>query len=354
MTGGPVRVPRDTSQLPQWLAAVLLTIFLGTFELACETGSADVGLPKVVAEATPAPVVPSQPATPALAIAGDAPETGRAGDTEPGDELSWTFARGPFGPTDVVISLPSARSPEQRFPVLVTFHGRGESAKGSRRGSRGWIEDYGLIRAIERLGAPPLRAEDFESFVTEERLARFNAALGERPYEGLIVVCPFLPDVLKGARAFEEAGPLADFVVDVLLPRVYAKTPAQGTAASTGIDGVSLGGRASLLVGLTRPLAFGSVGALQAALDPKELARFSGLAARAAAQNPALRLRLLTSDEDYFQKENQRLSVLLERGGVAHQFVRVIGTHSYRFNRGPGSLEMLLFHDRALRGDPSL
>jgi hypothetical protein len=29
---------------------------------------------------------------------------------------------------------------------------------------------------------------------------------------------------------------------------------------------------------------------------------------------------------------------------------RAVGTHSYRFNRGPGGLEMLLFHDRALRG----
>jgi enterochelin esterase-like enzyme len=163
-----------------------------------------------------------------------------------------------------------------------------------------------------------------------------------------------LPDVLKGARAFDEAGPLADFVVDVLLPRVYARTPALGTPAATGIDGVSLGGRASLLVGLTRPLAFGSVGALQAALDPKELARFSQLAARAAAQNPALRLRLLTSDEDYFRKENQRLSLLLDRAGVAHELVRVPGTHSYKFNRGPGSLEMLLFHDRTLRGEQPL
>ena len=254
----------------------------------------------------------------------------------------------------MAISLPIAHSPEERFPVLVAFHGRGESVKGSRRGSRGWIDDYGLSRAIARLAAPPLRAEDFESFVTDERLARFNAALGERPYAGLIVVCPFLPDVLKGARAFEEAGPLADFVVDVLLPRVYAKTPAQGTPATTGIDGVSLGGRASLLVGLTRPQAFGSVGALQAALDPKELSRFSALAVRAATQNPALRLRLLTSDEDYFRKENQRLSVLLARGGVAHELLRVVGTHSYRFNRGPGSLEMLVFHDRALRDHPPL
>ena len=32
----------------------------------------------------------------------------------------------------------------------------------------------------------------------------------------------------------------------------------------------------------------------------------------------------------------------------------VVNTHSYRFNRGPGAYEMLLYHDRALRGLPAL
>ena len=29
------------------------------------------------------------------------------------------------------------------------------------------------------------------------------------------------------------------------------------------------------------------------------------------------------------------------------------GPHDYVFNQGPGGVEMLLFHDRALRGEPS-
>lgn len=267
--------------------------------------------------------------------------------------LEWAFERGPFGPTQVTVVIPGA-PPAERFPVLVTFHGRGESVKGSRQGARAWLDDYALARAIARLSEPPLSSEDFEQFITLQRLSRINRELGERPYAGLIVVCPFLPDVLKGARAFEEAEPLAAFVVDELLPRVYAKTPAIGTAAATGVDGVSLGGRAALLVGLSRPAAFGSVGALQAALDPKELSRFAELAARASRDNPRLVLRLLTSDEDYFLRENERLSALLAARGVAHQLTRVPGTHSYRFNRGAGGIEMLLFHDRVLRGSPPL
>jgi enterochelin esterase-like enzyme len=248
-----------------------------------------------------------------------------------------------------VISIPEG-NPGQRYPVLIALHGRGESLKGSRRGARGWLDDYLLTRALERVQRPPLLASDFEGFVTEDRLRLLNAGLTEHPYAGLIVVCPFLPDVFKGERAFAQTEPLARFLVDVLLPRVYAKTPALGSPASTGIDGVSLGGRAAWFVGLNRPLAFASVAGLQAALDATELGRISEWAVQAKAQNPELVLRLLTSDDDHFLAVNQQLSAVLTRKGVAHELTRVVGTHSYRFNRGPGALEMLLFHDRVLRG----
>jgi hypothetical protein len=265
-------------------------------------------------------------------------------------ELTWTFADGPFGALDVLVSVPERPAgDDRRFPVLVAFHGRGESRKGRRAGARAWVDDYGLERALGRLHQPPLTAGDFEGFVTSERLCAINLELARQPYRGLILVCPYLPDVLKGAEAFRQAEPLARFVVDVLLPRVREKTPAQPQAAATGVDGVSLGGRAALLVGLTRPRAFGSVGALQAAIDERELSRFAQLAARARLDNPDLSLRLLTSDEDYFLQVNRDLSRALSRAGVAHRLETVVGTHSYRFNRGAGVFEMLLLHDRSLR-----
>jgi enterochelin esterase-like enzyme len=264
-------------------------------------------------------------------------------------ELTWTFANGPFGPTEVVISVPAVQTEAQRFPVLIAFHGRGESLKGRRRGARGWLDDYRLTRAVDRLQRPPLRTEDFEQFVTAPRLAELNQRLAEQPYQGLIVVCPFLPDVLKGNQAFSQAEPLARFVVEVLLPRVVKHTPAQAGASSVGIDGVSLGGRAALLVGLSRPRAFGVVGALQAAIDEKEIPRLVEMVSRARRDNPSLNLRLLTSDEDYFLDVNRQLSLALKLRGEAHQWNQVVGTHSYRFNRGPGAIEMLLFHDAALR-----
>jgi enterochelin esterase-like enzyme len=267
-------------------------------------------------------------------------------------ELTWSFDEGAFGPTDVVISIPTGADAATRYPVLVALHGRGESLKGSRRGARGWFDDYELGRAMARLHEPPLVERDFEGYVDGKRLRQINRSLVAQPYAGLIVVCPFLPDVLRRDNAFKEAAPLSAFIVDVLLPRVYEKTPAIGTPATTGIDGVSLGGRAALLVGFSRPRAFGSIEALQAAIDAGEVERFAELGARALSDNPKLAFRLLTSDEDHFLRVNTRLSSELESRGARHRFRRVLGTHSYRFNRGPGSIEMLLYHDRILRGIP--
>ena len=269
-------------------------------------------------------------------------------------ELTWRFTQAPFGETDVVISVPPAQDSKARFPVLVAFHGRGESLKGSREGARGWLDDYQLGRATARLEAPPLTRDDFEGYVSEDRLTAINTSLERDPYQGLIVVCPFLPDVLKGDEAFDTTPALASFVVDALLPRVFAKLPAIGEASATGIDGVSLGARAALLIGLSRPEAFGSVAGLQPAVDRGEIGRFVELARSARTHNPGLALRLLTSDEDYFLAVTKKLSSALAAQGIEHDFASVKGTHSYRFNRGPGAYEMLLFHDRVLRGKAPL
>jgi enterochelin esterase-like enzyme len=135
------------------------------------------------------------------------------------------------------------------------------------------------------------------------------------------------------------------------LPRVYRETPAVGSAESTGIDGVSLGGRASILVGLLRPEAFGAVAALQAAFDSADATELTRRAKAARAKNPKLALRLLTSEGDFFLHSTKTISTAFSDAGIDHDFVLIPGPHDYPFNRGPGVYEMLLFHDRALRGE---
>ena len=302
--------------------------------------------PLAVASAPPPPAPPP----PSASASPSAPASARE---LPAGELTWSWASTPVGPMQVVVSLP-ARRENERFPVLITMHGRGEAFKGPAKGARGWIDDYWMTRAIDRLRRPPLRASDLLDLGDADRIARMNESLGKRPYRGLVVVCPYTPDILAGDRPFTAAQPLSKFLVDELLPRVKRETPAIGTAATTGIDGVSLGGRASLLVGLERPSAFGAVAGLQAAFDSADAPELARRAEAARRENPKLVIRLLTSEGDYFLNANRAISRALAGAGVPHQLTVVPGPHDYEFNRGPGAYEMLFFHDRALRGEAGL
>lgn len=234
-----------------------------------------------------------------------------------------------------------------RFPVLVALHGHGEAVKGPERGALGWPNDYALNRAIERVCSPPLSTEDFEGLVTPEHLSEINRQLATQPPSGLIVVCPYLPD-LDLRRDSEIAG-YGRFLAETLLPRVARELPAIATAESTGIDGVSLGGAVALRAGLGLPATFGAVGALQPAIDDAKVADLVELARAARSKRSGLRLRLTTSAEDYYRKVTHALSDAWRGAGLAHDFAELPGPHDYVFNRGPGAYEMLLWHERVLR-----
>jgi iron(III)-salmochelin esterase len=302
----------------------------GVFAAGCERGRSE---PPPAPRASVLPPPPSSSAPSRL----------------PPAELTWSFPETPVGKMSVVVSVPE-RSASERFPLLLALHGRGETLKGPERGARGWVDDYALPKAIERLRHPPLETPDLEGFVAPERLKALNRALATAPYAGLVVACPYLPDILAGEEPFTRAPPLTRFLVDTLIPKLFAETPVIGTPLTTGIDGVSLGGRGALAVGLARPEAFGSVGSLQAALDAENASEVAVRAQRALAKNPRLWLRLVTSSEDYYLPALRVVSGALRRHGVRHDFVLTRGPHDYSWNRGPGAYEMLLFHDRVLRG----
>jgi hypothetical protein len=289
------------------------------------------------------------PPTPASRPSALPPPSSAAPEVRPAAELTWSFPDTPIGKMSVVVSVPARRG-DERFPLLIAMHGRGETLKGPERGARGWLDDYALAKAIARLARPPLTSTDFEGFVSPERLHALNAALGAASYAGLVVACPYLPDILGGEEPFTRAPPLTRFLVDTLIPKLFAEAPVIGTPRATGIDGVSLGGRAALAVGLARPEAFGSVGSLQAALDAKNADELALRAERALAKNPKLWLRLVTSSEDYYLPALRTIAGALRYAKVRHDFVVARGPHDYAWNRGPGAYEMLLFHDRVLRG----
>lgn len=255
---------------------------------------------------------------------------------------TWTFDKG----GRAVVIVPSWIKPGEKLPVLITLHGRGEANKGAVEGVMGWPRDYALLRAIERVCAPPLTGGDFEGFFDPRRLEDTNANLAAHPFKGLVVVCPYLPDV-----DLRKPGPIKDYgryLLETVLPKVRAELPVLAAPAAMGIDGVSLGGAVALRVGLGNPEAFGAVGSLQAALGEDQVAELTDLAKAARAKNAALKMRLLTSKDDYFRSAITHTSTAWKAAGITHDFADVPGPHDYPFNRGPGAIEMLLWHDQML------
>jgi hypothetical protein len=236
--------------------------------------------------------------------------------------------------------------------VLIAMHGKGEAVRGPEVGAYGWLRDYKLSNAVAALRRGKLDNKDFLGFSLPERLAALNASLVQRPYRGVIVVCPHTPNILAtpgydihGCDAF------SPWVANTLVPRIRAELP---VTSRLGIDGVSLGGRAALLVGFAHPALFDVVATLQPAIQVAEADELTRRAKGYFVKRPDGVLRLLSSDGDYFKEAVQAFDRSLDGAHLPHVTHLVKGPHDYAFNRGPGGLEMLLFHDRALRGEPTV
>lgn len=238
------------------------------------------------------------------------------------------------------------------WPVLVALHGRGEAGRGLAAGAHGWRDDYDLdvVRANLERGA--ITRADSKDFLSPARVARIAAALSTAPFGGLRVACPYCP-VPSG-----DADPFGRFITGPLLDRVGAlpagtppSPPIQPIPRSkTGIDGVSMGGRYALEIGFGFAASFGAVGALQPAIREEEADAFATRAERARDLHGKQAIQLVTSAGDPFRAPTEALSEALKKRGVEHDLQVTDGPHDYIWNRGPGAIEMLVFHDRVLRG----
>ncbi|MBX3202496.1 MAG: esterase [Labilithrix sp.] len=314
------------------------SFLLGLSVAGCSRCDRDAnGAPTAQRAATPSATVlpPVVPETPPIADGG----VGVRGQVR---TETWTLP----GDGRAVAIVPTWAAPDAKLPMLFALHGRGEANKGPALGVMGWPKDYALLRAIERVCAPPLTTEDFERMVDAKRLVEHNESLARQPFAGLVVVCPYSPDV--DLRKPPQIREYAAYFMNVVLPRAKKELPVLGTPPSIGIDGVSLGGALALRIGLGNPEAFGALGTLQAAVGDDQVPELTELARAARAKNPDLALRLLTSDKDYFRRALRKASTAWRAAGIEHDFEEVPGVHDYPFNRGPGAIEMLLWHDRRL------
>jgi pimeloyl-ACP methyl ester carboxylesterase len=230
------------------------------FAAACKPRSGPPGTDGPVASIHPLASVPAAPAASASVSAA-------AGEV---DLVDWEFpgagARG--GAERVLVLIPKRRVASTKFPVLITHHGRGESRRGAEAGAYGWVRDYKLLDVLKALGRGSLTRDDFLGFVDNARLAKHNESLASKPYGEMIVVCPHTPDILDSPKTLERAEPYTDWLASELMPRIKSECPIEPGAL--GIDGVSLGGRMSLLAGLAHPELFRAVGTLQPAFQVPE------------------------------------------------------------------------------------
>lgn len=238
----------------------------------------------------------------------------------------------------------AAHPPGHRWPVVVALHGLGEAQRGVARGFLGWSVDYGLPSVYERMLTGHVNRATFGGLVRPAHLAAVNRWLATREFEGVAVVMPYTPAILAPTQGPEREA-YAAWLAGPLLTAVRAAYPGLSTtAAGTGIDGISLGGRLSLEAGFRHPEAFGAVGGIQPAV--RRDARF--LTGLIQPEHPQ-RIRLLSSDDDNFLVATQTLSATLRARRVSHELLVVPGPHDYPFNRGPGSVELLRFAQTALQ-----
>jgi iron(III)-salmochelin esterase len=241
--------------------------------------------------------------------------------------------------------------PDDKLPLVVAFHGKGESMLGPARGYTAWIERYGLNKAYAALLGAPLTAAAFGGLVREPELSALNAELRARAFQGVVTVGVYTPDLLAVVGKPERIAAYAAWVARELVPAAQRAVPvASAVPRQVGVDGVSLGGMVALEVGLRYPDVFGAVGSMQPAVRGRE-AQLADLA-EAARGTQQQALRLLSSDADPLLPVTQELSQELRKRRIAHQLVVTPGGHDYAFNRGPGAIELLHFHDRALRELP--
>lgn len=226
--------------------------------------------------------------------------------------------------------------------LLILLHGRGES-HSEALALDAWPKAYGLSDAVKRLHHPPVDALLRAPKLDAARKDRINHDLAARPFKGFAIVCPVTPNPAKHDDRSALFDAYTSWLFDVLVPHVRRTLPS--LKERLGLDGCSMGGYVAWEVLLRRPEALDTFGTVQAAFGAARGTRY----AEAFAALPARpRLHILTSSNDAFVDANTRLSKELTRRGIGHDFDSPDGPHDQPWLRQIGTLEMLLWHDRAL------
>jgi iron(III)-salmochelin esterase len=230
------------------------------------------------------------------------------------------------------------------YPLVLAFGGRGESLRDKREGAQAWIKYYYLDEAVQSLSNPPLSLDEFNQFIDAASLNVINSQLEHHPYKGLIIANPYSPDILEN-QDLTEAG-YEEFIMERLLP--YLKSHYRIQSQAIGIDGVSLGAARSMYFGLKYPEVFTTVGSIQGALNP-----WISLYTQIIQNNQTILanhppIQLITSSGDYLRLSTIQMKEALTSFHIQINYYDFKGPHDYIFNRGPGALMLLIYHNHYL------
>lgn len=248
-----------------------------------------------------------------------------------------TVDRHTVGGRPVVVVRPTSGGP---FPVVYALAGLGEMVRGPSASAAGWIEKYGLVEAFCAVSGGALTTDHFQGLVDGPLLDAYQQRMAAG-FGGLVVVSPGIPR--RPGRAFRK------HLFEELIPWAERELPIKAGRAYRGIDGISLGGRHALRFASERPELFRTVGTEQAAV--KGLIAVMRRAVRLRAEPmKALVFNLLSSHKDGFRRQIARFATGMRGLGLTIRHAETPGRHDKRFARGPGVIDMLLFHDAVFRG----
>lgn len=243
-----------------------------------------------------------------------------------------------------VIALPTRRDRSAKLPLLVLLHGLGETVN-PKLGLRAWLDAYGLGAAVAHLQEGHLSRDAKYEFLSDEERWAIGNSLHAQPFRGLCLVCPFLPNPYVGGNWQNALARYAAWLTEKLLPAVRAEL-AEVVDERVGLAGVSLGGFSALEVYLQRPAAFHALGSIQGAFS-KIYAQAAAKRVLASATRPAVYVG--TSSQDPYRIANLDFARALEAGGCSVSLNQRKGPHSQSWLREIGTLDALLWSDRALR-----
>lgn len=249
-----------------------------------------------------------------------------------------------------LLLVPHHPTGERPLRLLVLLHGLGETGD-ELAGIHAWANRYGLVRTYERLRCPPVtRLDPRLPYLTEARQKELTSTLAKRPFEGLAMVCPVTPAPHRIGRVSEVLDRYSEWLVDTLLPAVRERIRVTSCPWGVGLDGCSLGGYVALEVFLRRPEVFGAVGTVQGAFKAATGSAYATRLAQTLDRVGPRPIHVESSSGDPFREGAVALSKRLVDLDVPHRRCLPPGPHDQPWLREVGTLEMLLWHDRTLRG----